>query len=42
MNGSDGFGGMVSIPISLVLPVLLLVVVGGWKLVKLLILALKG
>jgi hypothetical protein len=33
---------MVSIPIWLVLPALLLVVVGGWKLVKLILLMLKG
>ena len=33
---------MVSIPIWLVIPVALLVVIGGWKLLKFILLAMKG
>jgi hypothetical protein len=35
-------GYAVQIPIWVVIPVLLLLVLGGWKLVKLLLMALKG
>lgn len=35
-------GYAVQIPIWVVIPVLLLLVLGGWKLVKLFLMALKG